>query len=274
MPSVEEKPNSRSGVEGVSSVRVFSTMGYADAISAIAAVYAKLDAAGELVWEGLVARSAGHKVVSGTHGAYDVTVNYGQFEILQPRGTDETSYEWQTRLESARVTQSIATVSSYKLGGGTPEDHKQAIGVKTDPSGRKQIEGVDILTPVSSFTITIRPPNSAVDQAYRLLASKYVGCVNSQIFQGHDPGEVLFAGLGGGQRSESDHEIPMEFLVSENESMITAGGISGIDKDGWDYLWTDRRNVKNGATGEIESTVVAAYVEQVYRYKDLNDLLI
>lgn len=275
MPSVEKKPNSERLSEGQSGTRVYSCLGYATAPEARAAVHGKLTAGGDLVWDGLVARTADAHAVSGAHGAWDVTIGYGPLELLVPKATGSVSYQWQTRLEAVRINQAKdALVSSYKLGGGSAAslDMDGAIGVVKEPGGRVRIEGADIFRPVSSFTVTIRPANGSVDQAYRVLANKYVGAVNSDPFEGYAAGEVLFNGIAGGERSDADSELSLEFLIAENETGLTVGGITGIAKQGWDLL--DPYRELQEVSGQTKSVVTAVFIRRVFPRKDLNDLVI
>lgn len=267
------KPNTDSvGAERAS--RIYTVTGAADAGAAVDAVVARIAADGMETWHGLPWRANTAQLVASRHGAYEVTSEWGSASGSPHHATGSVSHEWQTRLESARVTQSLATVGRYGPGA---KQHNRAVGVTHDPGGGVRIEGADVLTPVSSFSVVIRPENAAVTATYRALAARYVGSVNSATFVGHPAGEVLFAGLSGGVRDATDSELRLEFLVSANQSALVIAGITVASKNGWDYLWVERRAAESaeaGAEGELESTVVAVYVEQMYPYRDLNDLVI
>lgn len=266
MVDVWEKPQSRRGVRGESASFVFCAEGTDDPTAATAAVLAVVPT----VFEGLVLQRLTYDEAGDL--LFEITVPYGKAQKKQPRETGVVSREFQIGLESAHIVLSRGTIDKYAPAGETaPEQHRK-IGVQDDGT----CEGVDVQVPTYGFSVTIRPDNSAVTQAYRVLAGYLVGMVNLSEFEGYQPGEVLFAGAGGGERNEDDSEIRLDFLVRRNQTGITIGSITGIDKDGWDYLWVmyEKKEQTDGGTKRTIRTPVAAYVEEIFPRGDLTALYI
>ena len=53
--------------------------------------------------------------------------------------------------------------------------------------------------------------------------------------------------------------------ASENVSNGTIGGFTGINKDGWDYLWFLFEDKEDPNAEKVVRRPRAAYVEQIYR---------
>lgn len=267
MPSIEEKPQARSGTSGRSARRVFSCLDYATPGAAVDGVYDLLVTAGETLWEGLTLRTIAFEEPAPR--VHDVTVEYGSLQALTVPATGVTSYDFSIALDTVHIDLSPARVAAYALAGHTaPSDLN--IGVNLDG----EIGGVDILVPTAGFGVIIRPPNGLVTEAYRILCGGLVGKVNNANFAGRPAGEVLFAGLRGGTRTDGDSELRLEFLERRNAASITIGGITGVSKEGWDYLWPWRERVYDPVAKRRVPKIVAVLVERVYERANLNALLI
>lgn len=266
MAIVDEKPDSRSGTDGESYRFVFTVLEEDDPTAAIAAVLAEVP----LTFDGLVLQRCTYQEIAEEH--YEVTVPYGKAQEEEEQATGSVTRDFQIALESAHIVRSRATINSYAKSGSTAPNYKQAINVQKDGT----VEGTDVLVPTYGFGVTIRPENSAVTEAYRLLAAQLVGMVNLTEFEGFDPGQVLFAGASGGERNPEDSELRLEFLVRRNETSLTIGEIEDIEKDGWDYLWClyDKKEEGAGDDKRIVLDPVAVYVEEIFPRGDLTVLYI
>lgn len=176
-----------------------------------------------------------------------------------PPAQGQPTFSFDTGGGTQHITHSRQTVASFAPIGQTAPDYKGAIGVTPD-----RVEGVDIVVPVYQFTETHVLSDAVVTDAYKGVLMALTGTVNADFFKGFNPGEVLFLGATGAKRGDGDWEITYRFAASPNRSNITIGDISGISKNGWEYLWVRYEDVEDTAAEAIVKRPVAAYVEQVY----------
>lgn len=185
--------------------------------------------------------------------------------------TGSSSFSFETGGGTQRVTQSKETIAKYAPPDETAPDHKGAIGVTE--SG---VEGVEIVAPVYQFSETHYKADADVDQAYKLAVFELTGKVNDDAFRGFAAGEVLFLGASGAQRlapdGSDDWEITYRFAASKNATGLSVGDITGIDKEGWEYLWVQYREAADETAHSIVRRPIAAYVERVYDAGDFSVL--
>jgi len=191
---------------------------------------------------------------------WDGIVRYGTI----PQ-TSESVFSFDTGGGTQHITQSLATVARYAPPGKTAPDFKGAIGVTAD-----SVEGVDITVPVYHFAETHYLLDSVVTPAYKATLFALTGRVNSAAFKGFAVGECLFLGAAGTKRGSGDWEITYRFAASPNVTGLTIGEITGIDKKGWEYLWVRYADSEDAVAKALVKKPIAAYVEQVYPYGDLN----
>ncbi len=103
------------------------------------------------------------------------------------------------------------------------------------------------------------------------------GAVNSAPFRGFQAGEVLFMGASGTRRGvdvDDRWEITYKFAASPNQSGMSVGSISSIQKRGWDYLWVryEKQEKGSGADKVVVMYPVNVTVDQVYDYNNLAPL--
>ena len=200
---------------------------------------------------------------------WECTITYGD---LQPLSGDLGSasgsqFNFSIGGGTQRITQSKGTISSH-AATGTATDHKGAIGVSRDT-----VEGVDIKVPVYTFTETHAIPVSQVTAAYKqLLFDVGNSPVNNAKFRGFAAGEVLFEGVTGTQKDQDVYELTYQFSVSKNATGLTVGGLTGIDKKGWEYIWTEYEDVEDSTSNAIAKRPKFAYVERVYDDSNFADL--
>jgi len=190
---------------------------------------------------------------------WQVTTTYAYTfsSFTLPTGGSASSFD--TTGGTRHLTQSLATRGRYAPVGGVAPDFGGAIGVNDDT-----VDGVDILDRRYRFREIRIVADSAVDAAYKAVIYGLSGSVNTDIFQGFQPGEVLFEGATGTQRSESDWEIVFHFSALPNATDLSVGDITVAEKKGWEYLWVRYVESVDEAARALVKSPVAAYVEQVY----------
>jgi hypothetical protein len=211
-------------------------------------------------------------------GFWDIHVHY---QRNRPIGAGYIVFAAEAQGKTIHKETSIVTTNSYGLAGQTPPDMKGLIGV--DPIQRT-VAGVDVVTPSFAFTCSVKMPTGTLPASYLDQAWRLVGTLNllpltlqwkGQIIN-FNQGEALFLGFNaadGGQDQTFGEliELNMKFDTSLNRLDLNVGGIEGVDKNGWDYLWTLRQATPVGTGGPsaaLAMTAQAVYVEQVYEYDD------
>lgn len=202
-------------------------------------------------------------------GVWDIVVPYTRRESQPPPEPAElgaSEFEFDFSTESARVRQSLQTVSGHVATGLPPAvpNFDGAINVQEDT-----VEGVDVLVPRGAFSETHWLDPLLITDGYRRMVMGMVGTMNSAPFRGHAAHELLLVGCRGRHRDgEELAAITFSFAVSPNRTGIAVGDIAGIDKDGWDYLWVRYGRAVDGAANVVVHRPEYAYVERVYAESD------
>lgn len=189
-----------------------------------------------------------------SEGYYEAQVSFSRRETE----TGESQYQFETTGGTVHVDRSVATVQSKRAGGGTAPSFGGLIGVNGE-----EVAGCDIIVPTFSFSETHTLSNATVDGAYKLALFAATGKVNNAGFKGFSTGEVLFLGASGTQRNGEDWEVNFRFLAAENQSGLTVGGITGINKKGHEYLWVHFAN--DVSEQRLVKKIDTVLVEQVYQ---------
>lgn len=186
----------------------------------------------------------------------------GGNEFEQPAGSFQLSFD--ITGQSTRVTHARAHINRYSRASTddvTP-DYKGAINVQEDDS----VEGTDILVPYFSYTLTKTFSNATIAGGWVLNTARIVGSVNLATFHGFAAGELLLYRVSGQQRADGNWDVTFGFAVSFNETSLSVGDeITGIVKDGWDYLWVYYGKRDDTVTNQTHKRPVGAYVERLYR---------
>ena len=173
----------------------------------------------------------------------------------------ESQFTFETGGGTQHISLSLETIDSYPAPGEVAPDFKGAIGVNQD-----NVAGTDITIPVFNFSETHYIDDSLVTGAYKATLFFLTGRVNDAPFKGFAKGEVLFMGASGSKRGESSWEITFRFAASPNVTNLTLGKITGIDKEGWHYLWIRFADDTDINSNSLIKKPIAAYVERVYEY--------
>ena len=201
-----------------------------------------------------------YHIVHVGNGVWEGTARYIKWK-------SESQYSFDTGGGTQHITQSIANVGKYSAAGFSAPDFFGAIGVTDD-----RVEGTDITVPIFNFTETHYIQDILVTPAYKLALFNLTGKVNGTGFKGFAKGEVLFLGASGAKRGLEDWEITFRFAASPNVASLSLGGITGVAKEGWHYLWVRFIDDEDTTAKALIKRPVAAYVEQVYAYGDFSGL--
>jgi hypothetical protein len=165
------------------------------------------------------------------------------------------------------MTQSISTIAKYAPAGKNTLDFKGAIGVSANG-----VEGVDIRSPVYEFSETHWLSVATVDTAYKQGLFELTGTVNDDLFKGFAAGEVLFLGASGSRRSGEKWEVSFRFAASFNRIGITVGDITGVAKEGWEYMWVYYEEQEDASAHRLVKVPRCVFIEQVYYDGDFSNL--
>lgn len=188
------------------------------------------------------------------------TATYGSNDSQQ-RTPGTFEYEFEEGTENENIKFAISKVASYNHSPGEPApDHGLSINVQNDG----EVEGVDIFAPTSSFSLNFTNNSTFFTSTRRGLIQNLIGKVNSDIWQGHQPGELLFVGASGRIANNGESTLKLSFSRRPNVTGLTIGGITGINKKGWEYLWVSYGREVDGAANRMKVKPQSAYVMQVY----------
>jgi len=207
------------------------------------------------------------KVLSSIPAAdcvWEGTVAYRRRQRQPATGDKVVNFSTAGRTE--HITQSLATPHRYAEVGETATDYLGAIGVSKDG-----VQGCDIQMAVYEYSETHYLDSNLVTSDYRRLLKDLTGKVNNAAWRGAAKGECLFLGASGSWRGENaDWEISFRFALVENRTNITIGDITGIEKEGWQYLWVQFEDDEDAVTGYWRQKPTSVHIEQVYEYEDFS----
>lgn len=167
-----------------------------------------------------------------------------------------------------KADQSLQTIASYAAAGETAPNFYGGINYRDG-----QFEGADRYDEAFSFTVTKVLANSSITNAYISTLRDTCFRWNAAAYRGLPAGEVLLVGASGSPRDAKSYSVGYKFFGSRNVTGLTSGGISGISKQGWDYLWHLRREMEDTTAKFITPRPIAAYVERLYTSANFQVLL-
>jgi hypothetical protein len=212
-------------------------------------------------------------------GFWKFTVNYKS--PTGDRQTNDASFSFTTGGGTQHITHSRQTVASYPQAdpnddnSTAPPSFQGGINV-TDSS----VEGADIHVPSFDFKTCYYIAPANMTQGYIASLKALTGRVNSDNVQlnvdgvviSFQPGELLLLGADGAKRKGfGDWELTLNWSNSANATNLSVGQITGVVKNGWDYLWVlSEPTISNGA---LVMNPTAVYIERVYDYQPLTPLV-
>jgi hypothetical protein len=208
------------------------------------------------------------EVVHKGGGIWHVDVTYGSYERKEREDGDH-KWSFSAGGGTAHVTQGLNHVASY-VASGAAVDHGGAIGVNEDG----EIDGTDV--PDFAFewkedwTLLLADYGWTYAQS---IVADLVNHVNDDAFRGFPAGSVCLKAAEGGQSSKDPLyvEVTFTFAYMPNVTGRTIGTISGIAKEGWEYLWVEYKTVEAAAgTNRLAKKPVQVNVEQIFYSGDFS----
>ncbi len=290
MPTIAEKPDSRSTERDAAGVLVGVTLQYLiTGVSDDATAEGLVLGAAASSYRGL----SRHRIrvtpewadETTGEGHWQAEVEYRRPESVQPQ-VGEVEVEIDIGEEPFHITQSLSTAQAYAPSGETAPDFKGAINVGDDGVG-----GVDTTAPVMRVSVSVYRAAASVTSAYiatcyglaaktnsgpfTITEKKYVGgeltSGNSYTFAA---GELRLTRVHKPSLSANGEMYVMgyEFHASPNATGLSVGPITGIDKLGQQLLWAHNVRVRDDAAKRIARRPIAAYVENIRYAADFSPL--
>lgn len=270
--TIREQPDSRSGQGSLGWTSKHSRHWWVKGSTDIAAVFTALVADATCPATvvcpvnaiTLYRSDARYRPLSADGQKWDITMEWEDPQELDNKSQlDVGDYKFSvsTTGGTARITSSLATVSSYAPPAKTAPNFKQAIGVTKEGD----VQGVDIVVPACKFSITYRQPKATITDAYVRTVELLTGTVNNASFYSRAAGEVLFMGGNGSQGINSDPTWSYEFVRLPNLTGQTIGDILSVAKKGHEYLWVLFEERLDGTANHVTKIPKAVYVERVYQ---------
>jgi hypothetical protein len=204
---------------------------------------------------------------------WEVEVSYTK-KTRQPPETGAVEYAFEIGVSNQKIYTAYEQ-TTYKDPAQPNKDFYKAINVDRD----RNVQGVDVQIPVSTFTISYYPAAAIVTSDYQKAVRYLVGKVNAATadpypgfpnFYGHAPGELLFTGCSGRARNVTDWELTFSFAVSPNRTNVTIGAITPFNIKGWQVLWVEYE--QEPQAGRFTPKPIYANVADVYESGDFTVL--
>lgn len=170
-----------------------------------------------------------------------------------------------TRGGTMNVKRSLETVDSVGRTDDPPPSFGSLVNVTDDG-----VEGVDIVVPYHTKTITRYLESAMVDLTFEQTIADLTGCVNNNTFLGRAAGEVLFEGAESNPRDDGVTEVTYSFVIRKNQTDIQVDDLDQFDQKGHEYVWFRVRQA-NTTSGVILRPAYG-YVERMYPLANLSDL--
>lgn len=201
-------------------------------------------------------------------GQWEVTAQYVSAEHheqnrkLEP---GEFRFTFDTTGGQAHVTHSPAGRWRKYPASGADEapDYEGAINFSNG-----KVEGVSVGVGALKLVLQYKHSQGVITSAYLQLLKALTYKRNAAVWFGFDPGEVLYVGSTGGDGSNAPAEITYNFEVDENLTGLQYGSITGVAKDGHDYLWCATAPDVDSTTKWQRPKVIGVYVHTMYTKVD------
>ena len=197
-----------------------------------------------------------------TVGVWTATISYG---LVKRRELGDTTVRITTTGGTHHITQGIDTAFTKAAPGHDPAPDVNGIG----DQGKGRVAGVDVQIPAFGYNVTTELDPANVTTLYIKSLYLQTATVNNAPFKIFARGEALFMGATLVQNtSERFIQASFAFIGSVNATDLAIGDITGIVKEGHQYLWTRYRTDEDAAAKTLVEKPIAAYVEQVYPYSN------
>lgn len=192
---------------------------------------------------------------------HEATLSYS---YKAPITAGDIEYEFEVAAQSVTLTHAIDT-TAYTGGGRTAPNFNK--GINISPDGK--IQGISVERAQFSFQVTKHWPAASVTQAYQIVLANLASRVNNASFYGLPAGSVKFLGARG-RLSGDKFPITYRFEYSPNETGVTVGDITGIARQGWQYLDVYRRTISDDTAKKKTEVPHSVYIHKVFEDGDFS----
>jgi len=196
---------------------------------------------------------------------YECVATFRTFQRRSAPAVGEVQFSFELGTLSTEVAYPVGAISVYRSGS----DSWQPQLLNDDGKG-SQPSPVPILEPTYDESETHWVPLDSITLGYRQTLKALIGKTNATFWKGNQPGEALLTGVSGTRRGASDAELTFRWSVRENQTGITIGGITGVSKQGWQYLWVRYETTRTSDDEPSVETPSHVCVASVYRSADLS----
>lgn len=257
--------------------RVYRVSGADEIKDALEIFYSQTES--RIVISGALVAIRGQKSVTPIgKGFWEITCEYRGFVPEGSQPQVRWSYSFSGSTSDDAVVQSYQTIWKSE---GAPENERY---VNIDETGNPQ--GATVARSGMQFAVNVMVPESEMTFDDVRYLYQFGNKVNSKSFFGFQAGEVLSLAPSGGWKPKSDWNIsyPFRVILNQRNIKINVNGkeVTVPALNGHDYINIRRAKkieVKEQADAANRGQLVvpvnlAAYVERMYDYADLNDIFI
>jgi len=183
----------------------------------------------------------------------------------------DAEYSFEIGTDTQHTYVSLETTRDYGVGAREAPSYGKLINVE-NRDGKVSVKGTTILSPKYEFGQTKAYSSAYLTTARRLLWADLVATTNDATFQGMPIGSVLYLGCSGTRRGYDEWQVRHKFAYSKNRDDVEIGTMSGIEVNGWEYLWVVYQEVESETEFVLSSEPIFAYVERMYDAGDFTDL--
>ena len=196
---------------------------------------------------------------------FNVDVTWGPYNKKEPEAGD---FKWRfsTGGGTKHITQALAHVAHYGTGA---VDHKGTIGLNENGD----VEGVDVPDVSFKWQEERRLLLAEYGWSYALTVGGLTYHVNNATFRGLPAGSVLLEDATGDQSAKDPLylDVTYSFLYSPNATGLVVGDITGIAKQGHQYLWVEYRTEDpGGGAVKLPKRPSQVNVERVFDTADFS----
>lgn len=191
-----------------------------------------------------------------------------------PRAIGQATWSFDATGGTARITECPAGLGGQATFGADAPDADSQINIV---DGKP--EGVDIVIPQLTLTINQKFAGATLTLSWVKSFANMVGKTNDATFLGFAAGELLLLGGQGtqpvaynddGSTAFGERDLTFQFAYSENRTGLAFGGITGVDKNGHDYIWFAYEVTENADS--LKGKLLGVYVATVYEEADFSTL--
>jgi hypothetical protein len=148
-------------------------------------------------------------------------------------GVTPPEFSLEITTNPVKITNSLQVMGFGVDGGATIPNHGTLLGVQPDGT----LEGIEVPQMQSNFSELWYWPTNLLTNAYRMTLEGLAGKVNfGGTFRSRPAGSVMFAGATLTTVANGVTPVRYHFTYSPPLVSFSVGGLTGINKAGWDYI--------------------------------------